>query len=120
MADKQFQIESSTKVVDHHRNTDQVVLEITEDKIELILRDYKKSINASNSWQVPLGLFISVSATIFTANFKDIPFVPASELAAAYKILAIVFLFWLLISGIRIFRNRKDLKDVIREMKNEG
>jgi len=47
------------------------LIEITEDKLKYILLEYIKGMGTKTAWLSPLGLFITISATIYEVPFES-------------------------------------------------
>jgi hypothetical protein len=54
-----------------HPNFDLEIIFTTEDKIKLCLCKYISSIEKRNSWQAPLGIFLTIIAAFSTTEFKE-------------------------------------------------
>jgi hypothetical protein len=58
------------QVVDVHVNVDQEIIQITEDKLRLILKDYLDSLTQSGGWVAPFSILVSIATTFCTAKFE--------------------------------------------------
>ena len=54
-----------------HSNVAQIFIEITEDKLKIILNEYKDTQIDSKSWVAPLGIFIALVTTLTTSTSND-------------------------------------------------
>ena len=59
---------ASVPVTDIYSNVDQVVIHITEDRLRLILGDYESRIGERRAWLAPLGVFVTILATLTTGT----------------------------------------------------
>jgi hypothetical protein len=76
----------------------QNVLVISEDRLELNVRDGIAKIRASDAWIAPLGIFLSCFAATLTSDFKD-RFLVSKEVWHSLFLLASLFSFaWLVIT----------------------
>lgn len=57
-----------------HSNVDQQLIQITEDKLRLILNDHVKCMERKSEWVAPLGILLTIIVTFSTTDFKDIYF----------------------------------------------
>lgn len=88
-----------------HDNISQVYIRTTEDKLRNILRDFKDSYATKYAWTAPLGIFISLLATLQTATFTDKFGFNKEFWQALFYFFTTGSLIWLVISGIRaLFR----------------
>lgn len=87
-----------------HANVEQVYLVLTEDKVRLCLRDHASNLEQRNSWQAPLGVFLSVVFTLVTTDPKDAFFLSAAVWKAIFVITAGLSGFWLMKSAVAAHR----------------
>jgi len=104
----------------YHNNVDQNIITITEDKLELILRDKIKEREAKESWNKPLGIFVSLMVTQFTTDkFKDFLFIPAIYAEVSVNLAILASFIWLLISFIKLWKYRHaSIKNIIKAIKS--
>ncbi|EGQ8033799.1 hypothetical protein G5Y08_000010 [Vibrio parahaemolyticus] len=110
----------SVSVVQVHRNVDQEVIQITEDKLENILIKYAKNLGLKDSWLGPLSILITVIITLSTATFNAALGIEAAVWKALFVFVGIVSVFWLCKSLVSIFRKRKEssIRFLISKIKN--
>lgn len=53
-----------------HTNTKSDLIEITEDKLEIILLKHLNKLNKVKGWLTPLSLFVTILIVLLTATFK--------------------------------------------------
>jgi hypothetical protein len=53
-----------------HSNLTAEVIEITSEKLELILRANLSCLERENSWHAPLGILVTIILVLLTTNFK--------------------------------------------------
>ena len=63
------QIQAPTKIV--HSNLDQEIIQITEDRLRLVMKDHLEEIEDKRAWHTPLGVLIAIIAAFVTADFRD-------------------------------------------------
>jgi hypothetical protein len=107
------------EVTDVHKNTSQEIVEITVDKLMLVLHQHKQDVDRRNEWQTPLGLVIAILATFITAQFKAALGFSADTWAAVYVILLILSLSWLCRSLYRLWKSPK-IEDIVQRIKRCG
>jgi len=110
---------SMLKVAKIHKNLDQEIIVITEDKAKLAILEYNNNLSKSNSWTVPLGICVTITLTLFTADFKDFIFEKVYWFAL-FIFSDILFFTWFLVAGFRAIKNnKKDLIDVMKEVSDD-
>jgi hypothetical protein len=91
---------------------------ITEDKLKLKLINLKKSIESKTSIFCYIGIIITIGIALISSNFKD--FIFNKNLWQAIFIICLVFFIVLLIKDVILFsKNKKDINDVIEDIKKE-
>lgn len=68
----------------------------TEDKLRLGIRDHASAIADRRAWITPASLFMSIVATLCTAEFKQDFLFPASTWNAVFILVGIGSFFWML------------------------
>lgn len=106
------------EVEKYHKNVSQEVVEITTDRLRIILSQHIKRVERQKDWQVALGLVLSLSASLITADFKSIFGVEAGVWKAMYILGAVAAGVWLLICLFRLLQ-RQDLDDLIKKITNQ-
>ncbi len=105
----------------HFKNINQNIISITEDKLELRLRDFEIQTHNKMSWTTPFGILLALLAIpLTTSNFKDTFSIPASVWQAGIYILIITSLIWLIKNAYFSFRAKKTtINTVINDLKRE-
>lgn len=106
----------STKIFS---NLDQEVIEITSDRLKIILSEYFSQVRNSQEWGTYLGIMLTVLATLLTATFKNFASIDASSWQAMFLLVLLVSAYKFVRSLIVYFRLRA-LDAVIAEIKNES
>ena len=78
-----------------HNNTSTSLINITVDKLKLILTDHIKRVEKSTLWQVPLGLFVTILIVLCTAEFKGALGLEKSVWQALFIISGVLSAGWL-------------------------
>lgn len=86
-------IQAPTKVV--HSNLDQEIIQITEDRLRLVLKDHLEFVEEKKAWHAPLGVVIAIVAVFVTADFRDAYF-KAATWQAVFLITGVLSLIWLI------------------------
>lgn len=55
-----------------YNNTAQVVINVTKDRAELILKEYEQVFHKQNRWQLPLGIFVSLLVSCLTTTASSV------------------------------------------------
>ena len=110
---------NGVQVVDVHVNVDQEVIQITEDKLRLILKDHLASISQSGGWIAPFSILVSIIATFCTAKFDSFIGLGSEFWKSFFALVGIASLVWL---GVTIKRGRgvMTLDQFINKVKNKS
>lgn len=106
---------------DVKRNIHQVLIFVSEDKVALILKDYRDVLK-SQSWKdhIPtvLTLWITISSV---AAYKDVYGIPAATIEAGMHLGLVLVSLWTSSKFITWLKNRQQvrLETVIRRLENE-
>jgi len=87
----------------------------TDDKIKLCLYKYISSIETRNSWQAPLGIFLTIMATFSTTEFKKF-ILPANTWESIFIIIGFVSFVWL-IRALKQLHSSMSIEDIVNEIK---
>ena len=99
-----------------HVNTDQEIIQITEDKLRLVLNERLRMMEQKKDWIAPLGIVIAVVTVFCTSNFKD-AFLKASVWEAIFILTGIIAFGWFAITAIRAAK-APSIDDVVTLIKN--
>lgn len=109
---------SAIEVVEVNHNTDQKLISITEDKLRLILLEYRDKDENNKAWQIPLGLLVTIILVFCSAEFKPAFRLSAAIWEAIFMISGILCAVWLFRSLYRL-RSAPTLDQVINSIKNK-
>lgn len=109
---------NGVQVVDVHVNVDQEVIQITEDKLRLILKDHLDSIVQSGGWVAPFSVLVSIVATFCTAKFDTFIGLGPEFWRSTFSLIGIASLAWL-IKVLRKDRKVLTLDEFINKVKNK-
>ncbi len=110
------QVQAPTKVV--HSNLDQEIIQITEDRLRLVLKDHLELFEEKKAWHAPLGVLIAIVAAFVTADFRDAYF-KAATWQAVFLITGILSLVWL-ISAIYRAATSPSIDDIVSKIKTRS
>jgi hypothetical protein len=81
-----------------HSNLDQEVIQITEDRLRLVLNDHLRRAEDRKSWVAPFGIFLAIITAFVTADFRDFG-LKAAVWQAIFILCGVASLIWLLRSS---------------------
>jgi hypothetical protein len=100
-------------------NTSQNVITITEDRLELGLRDYRAHLSRRRDWVTPVGIFLTVVSTLSTATFTEVWGIDASTIKVVFVSLAIISGFWTLKALLELFTTRaQTIQEFIAQLRS--
>jgi len=100
-----------------HNNTDQELIQITDDKLRLILSEHLSAMERTKDWIAPLGVLLSVIGVFVSAEFKDALFLKAAVWQAIFILIGIISTIWLVKCLVDWYRC-PSMEDVIVTIKN--
>ncbi|QTG12587.1 hypothetical protein G6M86_04725 [Agrobacterium tumefaciens] len=102
------------------RNTTQDLIYITEDRLELRLRDYTEQINKRKQLSGPGGTLLTFAGALTTATFNDFWGLNASQIKMIFyagTCLSLAWLIWALCS--RIASEKPSISKVMAKIRND-
>lgn len=99
-----------------HSNLEQQVIQITEDKLKLILNEHIQFMEKKSSWIAPFSIIVTLMVVFSTTNFID-AMLSADTWKAIFVITLILTIIWLIKSLYMIYK-AKTLEDLINKIKN--
>ena len=96
------------------KNISSTIICVTEDKLELLLKEFCSNVEKKREFVTPLSLILTIIATLTTATFKD-TIISASVAQAIFIIVLVICSVWLiksLISGVKSSK-KTDIKTII-------
>lgn len=73
-----------------YRNLDQVIIEISEDKVKLYLNQHMKRIKSKFDWIGPFGILVTILITEGTANFHKYMGITPAMWSQIFTVIAII------------------------------
>ncbi|MUK67671.1 hypothetical protein [Aliivibrio fischeri] len=101
-----------------HTNLEQEIIQITEDKLRLLLSSYLSCLEERRGWIAPLGIFITIIVVFVTSTFKN-AFFPAEAWQAFFMMGGVLTLLWLIKAIYKALYTKK-IDDLIAEIKNSA
>ena len=110
------EIQAPVKVI--HSNLDQEIIQITEDKLRLVLNEHIGQAEQRKGWIAPLSLLIAIATVFATSTFKDALF-KAPTWEAFFVIAGLLSLGWLLWTVRQAWRS-PSVQDIVEKIKNRA
>lgn len=79
-----------------HSNTELTLIQITEDKLNLVLFQHLAAVDAQRRWQVPLGILLALVPMFLTSEFKDFAGIEKAAWKAFFMLATSCTFAWLL------------------------
>ena len=108
----------SVNVDNLHSNTSLEIVEITTDKLKIILSEHIKKAEKANDWQAALGILLTAVASLVSADFRLAFGIEPSMWKTLFVLTLVVSAIWLIRSFVRIFRF-ESIDKLISRIKNE-
>ena len=91
-------------------NVEENYIFTTEDKVRILYDEYNNARKHSGDFLALLGIFLSLLVSILTCEFKDLPFMSAAVVEAAFNLATIISFFLCVCSGFKWIGARNKLK----------
>lgn len=111
------QVQAPVKFV--HSNLDQEIIQITEDKLRLVLNEHVSHVEQRKSWIAPLGILIAIITAFATSNFKDAFLIKSATWEAIFIITGIISLSYLIICIVTAVKC-PSVQDIVDKIKNRS
>lgn len=101
-------------------NLSQHVIFVTQDRLELRLRDYTAQIYEQNQLSGPVSTFLTFAGTLSTAKFNDFQQISADQIAMIFYVgtgMSTLWLVWAL--RCRFFRPKTSIPDLIAKIRTD-
>jgi len=105
-----------------HSNTEQQLIQITEDKLENIFLKQVKNLNIKNSWVSPASILVAVGLTKTTATFNKALGLSAAVWEALFILVGIGCSCWLIRNLFLIYKSwdKSSIPNLIASIKNSN
>ncbi|WP_342059142.1 hypothetical protein [Aeromonas sp. OTU364] len=114
----EFNNQPSVGISEVHTNVTQEVVQITIDKLTLILNEHSLSQDKCSDWKTPLGISITIVIVLLTTDFKTALSIEASAWKAIFIVSLVLCLGWLARSLYNI-KDKQSISQVIEKIKNK-
>lgn len=110
-----LKMEEVTDEISVTKNIRSTIICVTEDKLELLLKEFCSDVEKKREFVTPLSLILTIIATLTTATFKDTRLMSASVAQALFIIVLVICFGWFIKSFISSVKSSKktDIKTVI-------
>ena len=102
-----------------HTNLDQEIIQVTEDKLKLVLRDHVADLEQRKEWIAPLGVVLTLITVFATTTFKDALFLTSAVWNAIFVLVTIFSTAWL-VKGIIALWKAPSVDSLVDKIKNKG
>ncbi len=109
---------NSIEVGEVHSNVYQEVIEVTSDKLKLILLEYVECLAKSKEWQMPLSLILAIILVLSTTSFKQSFGLSPDTWFAIFVISCGLSCVWLLKTLLHK-KNSISIDELIQKVKNK-
>lgn len=106
-----------------YTNTKSDIIQITEDKLKNILKDFVIRVKKVNDWLIPFSIELTLLITFLTTDFsKDFLSISKTTWSGIFKLLFIIFFLWLIVAVSNAMRNRNktSIGYLLDEIKNKN
>ena len=100
-----------------HGNLSQQVIQITVDRLSLILHKKAGYVGRRREWLVPAGIVLTIVLTFATTTFKDWV-LPAATWSAAFLLVGALCVVWCVIAVFRALTSGT-IEDLVEQIKRQ-
>ena len=100
-----------------HVNTEQTLVQITEDKLRLVLLEHLGRFEAKNRWHVPLGVLLALIPVLLTSDFNDVGTVDKATWKAFFMFATVAAGAWFL-ATLRSAFTSATIDQLVERVKN--
>lgn len=101
-----------------HSNVTPEILEITIDKLKIVLLENEHALSSSNEWHAPLGMILAIALVFCTAEFRSFLGVGAETWLAVFIFFGALSAGWLIKALVKRVR-RMTIDELIDCMKRQ-
>ena len=106
-----------------YANTKSDLIQITDDKLKNILKDFISKVKKLNDWVVPFSIALTLLLTFLTTEFsKDFMNISKTTWSGIFKIAFFGSIIWLIISAVNslIQKKKTNIQYLLDEIKNKN
>lgn len=100
-----------------HTNTELTLIQITEDKLRLVLMEHLSKLESKRRWHVPLGVLLALVPVFLTSDFKDVWSIEKTTWKAFFMFTSLGATVWLLYT-VRWAFGSVTLDELVQRIKN--
>jgi hypothetical protein len=101
-----------------HSNLDQEIIQVTEDKLRLVLNEHISRAEKRLSWIAPLGVALALATTLLTSTFKDVGLKSATW-EAVFWLCTAASTVWLAKTAYAALTS-PSVADIVEKLKNKS
>ena len=101
-----------------HSNVDQEIIEITSDKLKIILSNHIATLASRKEWQTPISILLTIIIVLCSSDFKEFLGFSADTWSAVFIMSAGLSTLWLIKTLIKL-KNVSTIEDVLNAAKNK-
>lgn len=109
---------NTIEVVEVHSNVGQEVIEITSDRLTIILSNHVESLISRKDWHTPLSLLVAFAIVLCTTVFKEFGGISADTWSAVFIMSAGLCILWLIRSLFKL-KEVVTIEGVVEAAKNK-
>lgn len=109
---------NTVNVNEVHTNVSQEIIEITSDKLTIILTNHVACLERSREWHTPLGLFLTIALVLITADFKKAFGLTPDTWSAIFILGCGLCLIWL-VKSLTNKAKAMTIEDLLKIIKNQ-
>ena len=100
-----------------HSNTGQTLIEITEDKLRLVLVQHLGVVESKRRWHVPFSILIALVSVSLTSDFRDVWGIGKATWQALFMFATVASIVWLVVT-LRFAFEQATLDSLVQRVKN--
>ena len=106
----------TVEIVSVYQNTSQEIVEITTDRLRLVLVEHRQGFERKKEWQTPLGILVTILLVFTTTDFKKAWGFEATFWQALFMMLVILCFTWF-IQAVYVAYKSPTISDVMERIK---
>lgn len=110
---------STVDISEVHSNVNQEIIEITSDKLKLILMNHVQSVSSRKEWQNPLSICLTIILVLCTTDFKATWNVSADSWHAIFIVASFLSFLWL-IKALVSMKTASTIDNILDATKNKN
>ncbi len=111
--------EKTIEVKTVYNNLTQEIIQITVDKLKLVLTEHLKNLENKNNWVTPLSILLTLLLVFATTNFKEALTIKSYTWEAFFLMASLLTFLWLCYAIYKAFKS-KSIKDIVECLKSDN